>query len=175
MLPARNRPDSTESPAPVTFTGVGAVLMVEIRELGDLLARLTPVEAIERLNGVASAIVSAVEKHGGTICQQVAGAAVAYWPPAKISGSASVVIAAAQEAVEASDGVLAASVSIGELALMLSPTKQPVLLGKAYHRAEETLSKARSGTVAIDLTTFQTIPPDKLGKFVKRGDHAELA
>ncbi len=162
---------------PRGFSGTGAILMADSRDIAKLSERLSPTALVESLNRVTAALISAVEKKGGIVHVHVGGSLIAYWPPSTMPAAAESAIGAALGAVAACGASIAVSVAIAEFALAdVGPAtaKRPLLVGAAYQRAEAALRVSRDGVVAVDFQTLDVLPADIQARFVRKEDHAEL-
>jgi class 3 adenylate cyclase len=162
---------------PSGFSGECAILMADSRGIAKLSERVSPEELVDRLNRDTTALIAAVEKHGGVVHLYVGGSVIAYWPPSKMRDGARRAIAAASGAIESCGDAIAVSVAIAELALSdVGPAcaKRPLLVGPAYQRAEATLRSSSSGVVAVDAKTHEALPADIKARFVAKHDYWEL-
>lgn len=162
---------------PRGFSGVGAVLMADSRDVAELLERVSPVELVDSVNRVTTALISAVENHEGVVYQHIGGSLIAYWPPVMMPAAARSAISAASEAVAACGASIAVSVAIAEFAVAdVGPAtaKRPLLVGSAYQRAEAALRVSPAGIVTVDSQTLEVLPADVRARFVRKDDHAEL-
>ena len=177
MISALKNLIASKKDEPRGFSGTGAVLMADSRDIAKLSERVSPDVLVESLNRVTTGLISAVEKKEGIVYVHIGGSLIAYWPPSMMPAGASSAIEAASDIVAACGASVAVSVAVAEFALAeVGPetAKRPLLVGTAYQRAEAALRVSSAGVVTVDPQTLDVLPPDVQARFVTKAGHAEL-
>jgi class 3 adenylate cyclase len=173
MIPVLKNLFAPKKKAMAAFSGTGVVFMADSRSVAQLSERISPEEIIERLNRTTTALITAVEAHGGVVHQYIGGSLVAYWPPSKMPEAIGSAMAAGLDSVAECGAGIAVSVSVAGIAFS-SVAPRPVLVGAAYSRAEATLRLASAGTIAVDAHTFDVLPSDLRSRVAIKKSHSEL-
>lgn len=177
MISALKNLVASKKEEPRGFSGTGAVLMADSRDIAKLSERVSPFELVDSLNRVTAALISAVEMKEGIVHLHCGGSLIAYWPPSKMPAAARSAIGAASDAVAACGASIAVGVAIAEFALAdVGPAtgNRSMLVGAAYKRAEAALRVSPDGAVTVDSQTLDVLPADIQARFVRKDDHAEL-